>query len=241
MYAGVERMPCTVAGDHKREPLGVGTPRRVSASAKLWERSPALGIGREDPLDDARLVRIHLDQGWVAGPLGADPVGIRDPRGPGQQLAGFHLGQPTASHAVGDQGPCILGHRPADVGHELLVRIMAGRAADEHHLDSGPLPSLEYHQSMDEVPRQTIRCGDHHHVELGPPHVVAQGIQSGPLQTSTAVAVVKEDVLLPGAPSPDGGRRRPTTGSPAARSSAPAAADPSTPVHTLLLASGAPP
>lgn len=137
------------------------------------ERGPTLGIGSEDLLDDAGFVRINLDQGWIAGPLGMHAVAVRDLRGPGQQLTGFHLGQAAGQHAVRDQRPLVLGDRSTDVGHELLMRVMAAWTIDEHHLDSGALPFLEHHQLMDEVPRQAVRRGDDDHVELRSSHVIA--------------------------------------------------------------------
>src|SRR5436309_3253312 len=58
------------------------------------------------------------------------------------------------------------------------------------------LPCLEDHHLVHEVPRQAVRRGDDHHVDLGPSHVIPQRIQTGPLQAGAAVAVVAVDVLL---------------------------------------------
>jgi hypothetical protein len=46
------------------------------------------------------------------------------------------------------------------------------------------------------LPCQAIRRRDNHHIELSPSHVVTQRIEAGPLQSSTATAVVAEDVLF---------------------------------------------
>jgi hypothetical protein len=46
------------------------------------------------------------------------------------------------------------------------------------------------------LPCQAIRRRDNHHIELSPSHMVTQRIEAGPLQSSTATAVVAEDVLF---------------------------------------------
>jgi hypothetical protein len=67
---------------------------------------------------------VQLDGGRVAGPLGVQPVAVGRPR-PGQQLPAAQPRLPPAPHLVGDQGPFILGDRAADLGHQLLVGVVA--------------------------------------------------------------------------------------------------------------------
>src|SRR5262245_37379421 len=133
-------MPCSVAGDHKRSPVGVGTPRRVNVSARPWRVAPPSAYAAKTSCTTPASYG-----STVTRAVGVDAVAVGHVRRPRQELAGAELGQPTAAHAVGDERALVLGHGPADLRDQLLVGIAARRAVDEDHLDPSALPLVQHH------------------------------------------------------------------------------------------------
>jgi hypothetical protein len=123
------------------------------------------------------------------------PIAVGRPR-PGQQLPAAQPRLPPAAHPVGDQGPFILGDRTTDLGHQLLVWVVATRPIDEHHPHAPAFQLLQHHHLVHEVAGQPIGRGHQHHVEGCPRRLVAKRVQAGTVQLGAAVAVIAKDVLL---------------------------------------------
>jgi hypothetical protein len=164
------------------------------------QRHPTGRRGGEQLLDDHGGDRVELDCGWITRPLRVQPVAVGRPR-PGQQLPAAQLGQPPAPHPVGDQGPLVLSNRPADLGHQLLMGIVAERPVTNHHPHATALQLLQDHHLLHEVASQPVRRADHHEIKRGSCRVVAQRVQTGTVQPGAAAAVVAEDVLGGDGPS----------------------------------------
>jgi hypothetical protein len=135
------------------------------------QRHPTGRVGGEQLLDHHGSDRVDLDGGGVAGSLGVQPVAVGRPC-PRQQLPAAQSGLPPAPHPVGDQGPLVLGHRPADLGHQLLVRVVAERPVTEHHPHATAFQLLQHYHLVHEVAGQPIRRGDQDHVERCPRRMV---------------------------------------------------------------------
>ena len=155
----------------------------------------ALQVPGEHLGDDGRLGRVLVDPRGVAGPVGRHPVAVRG-AGPGEHLAGLELALSASPHPFGDQGPLILGDRPADLEQELVVRVLGHRPVEELDAAAVLLQLLEEEHLMDIVSRQPIRIGDEDRVERGHGRPIAEPVEAGPLERGAAVAVVTEDVPL---------------------------------------------
>jgi hypothetical protein len=123
------------------------------------------------------------------------PIPIGRPR-PGQQLPATQPRLPPAAHPVGDQGPLVLGDRATDLGHQLLVRVVAEGSIDKHHPHAPAFQLLQHHHLVHEVAGQPIRRGHQHDVEGRLRRMVAQRVQAGTVQLGAAVAVITKHVLL---------------------------------------------
>src|SRR6266545_952732 len=155
---------------------------------------PADRVGGKQLLDHDRCDRVQLHQGRVAGRSGVQPVAVGRPC-PGRQLPAAQPRLPAAPHPVGDQGPLAGGDRTADLGDQLLVRVVGERPIAEHHRHTAALQFLQDHHLVGEVAGQPVRRADHRHVERRAGCMVAQRVQAGTVQLGAAVAVTWEDVL----------------------------------------------
>jgi hypothetical protein len=179
---------------HRPPGRGRHPPRAVSCAARACSVTPAGRIRREQLLDHGGRDRVEPDRGRVTRPLGVQPVAVGRPR-PGQQLPAAQPGLPPAPHPVSDQGPLVLGDRAADLGHQLLVRVVATRPVTEHHPHATALQFLQDHHLVHEVAGQPARRGHQHHVQRRPRRMVAKPVQPGTVQLGAAGAVIAEDVL----------------------------------------------
>jgi hypothetical protein len=159
------------------------------------QRHPTGRVGGKQLLDHGGGDRVDLDRSRVTGPLGVQPIPVRCSC-PRQQPPAAQPRQPPAPHPIGDQGPLVLGDRAADLGHQLLVRVVAWRPIAEHHLNAPAFQLLQHHHLVHQLAGQPVRRGDQHHVEGGPRRLVAQRVQARTVQLGAAVAVIAKDVLL---------------------------------------------
>lgn len=98
-------------------------------------------------------------------------------------------------HPLGDQGALVLGHRPADLQQELVLRVAPDRPIQEGDLTPGALEFLQEHHQLDVVARQAVGIGDQHLRDLTRPHRVAQPVQAWAVERRPAVAIIAEDAL----------------------------------------------
>src|SRR6266536_277152 len=159
------------------------------------QRHPRLQIPVEQLRDQHRLVRLDSHPGHLAGPLRVHPVAKRRP-GPRQQRAGPQPRLPPTTHPLGDQGALVLGHRPADLQQQLVVRILAHRSVQELHPAAVPSQLIDQQHLVDVVAGQPVRRDHQDHVQVGQRGVVAQPVQARTAKAGAAVAVVTVDMLL---------------------------------------------
>ena len=133
--------------------------------------------------------------GRIAGPERVQAV-AEGRRAPGQQAPGPQCGQPTASHAVGDDRPLVLGDRPTDLDDQRVLRIAAGWALQEHHLAAGVRQLFEQPDLVGVAPGEPIGTGDEHQVHVATRHGIAETVQGGPIQPRPAVPVIPIDPLV---------------------------------------------
>lgn len=174
---------------------GRGDAQLVEMIDQPMQGVAALEVPGEHLGNDGRLGRVLVDSRGVAGPVGRHPVAVRG-TGPREHLAGLELALPASPHALGDQGPLILGDRPSDLEQELVVRVLGHRPVEELDAAAVLLQLLEQEHLMDIVSRQPIRIGDEDLVERGHGRAIAEPVEAGPLERGTAVSVVTEDVSL---------------------------------------------
>jgi hypothetical protein len=158
------------------------------------QRRPRLQIPVEQPRHQHRLAGLDPHPGHLTGPLGVQPVAKRPP-GPRQQRARPQPRLAPAAHPLGDQRALILGHRPADLQQQLVVRILAHRPVQELHPAAMPTKLVDQQHLMDVVAGQPVRRGHQDHVQVGQRGVVAQPVQARPAKAGAAVAVVTVDML----------------------------------------------
>ena len=169
-------MPRTVGLDHRGPPRGVGTPR-VEVHRELHQRGPGLTIHGEQLGHNGGLGRVNRHACRIARSVRAHPVAIRR-IGPGQKRAGTQLGQSPAAHALGDQGPLILGRGAADLQQQMVVRVVAHGTVQELRGASGTRPFLQEHHLVDVVACKAVRSRDEHSVHLMTFDGVAQTVET---------------------------------------------------------------
>jgi hypothetical protein len=108
----------------------------------------------------------------------------------------LELAQPAPASAFGNQGALIRSHRAADLEEELIVRVLAHRAVQELDPTAMLLECFEEENLADIVPGEAVWVGHQDFLELGRRDMVAQSIQTGPVEGVAAVAVVAEEVGL---------------------------------------------
>jgi hypothetical protein len=175
-------------------PSGRADALAMQALHQGRDRGSLVGEPGEQVAHHRRLRLVQPHPGRVARPLGVEPVAVGRPR-PGQQGAGPQLAQAAAAHALGDQGPLVLGHGAADLQQQLVVRVAAHRPVEEHHLRPVLLQLLDQEHLVHVVARQPVRRGDQDAVQPGTRRGVAQAVQARAPEARAAVAVVAEDVL----------------------------------------------
>jgi hypothetical protein len=103
---------------------------------------------------------------------------------------------PAAPHPLSNQGALVLGHRAADLEHQLVVRIIAHRPIEELDSAARPLQFGEDHHLMDVVAGQPIGRGQEQKIERRLGRLIAQVKEAGAFERGTALAIVTEDMFL---------------------------------------------
>src|SRR5262249_54384646 len=105
------------------------------------------------------LGRVLVDPGRVAWTVSCHPVAVRR-TGPGEHLAGLELALPTASCALRNQRPLVLGDGTTDLEQQLVVRILRHRPIEELDTTAVLFQLLDEKYLMNIVPRQPIWVGE---------------------------------------------------------------------------------
>ena len=151
-----------------------GQPRR-----ELIQGCRRLQVPVEQLRDQHRLLRLYPDRGRVPGPVQVQAVAERRPS-PRQQRARPKPGVPAAPHPLSDQRALVLGHRPADLQQQLIMRVIAHRPVQELHLAAMASQLLDQQHLVDVVPGQPVRRGHQDNVEVGQRCMIPQPIHSRP-------------------------------------------------------------
>jgi hypothetical protein len=106
-----------------------------------------------------------------------------------------------SAHALGNQGPLVLGHGGADVSQELIMRIIA----------HGPLDTLDATAALGEcvaqehlrhiVPCEAIGRRHQHACKGGHRRPISESVKTGTLARGAAVAVIALEGLVCNLPS----------------------------------------
>ncbi len=142
-----------------------------------------------------RLPGLGPDRGRVPGPVRIEPVAERRP-GPRQQRARPQPGMPPAPHPLGDQRPLVLGHRPADLQQQLVMRVIAHRPVQELHPAAVPGQLLDQQHLVDVVPGQPVRRRHQDSIQIGQRRVIPQPVQPRPPQAGAAIPVITVGMLV---------------------------------------------
>jgi hypothetical protein len=103
----------------------------------------------------------------------------------------------TASpHTFGNQAAFILGHRPADLDQQLIMRIATHGLINEFDLASASFKFFHKQHLVDIVTSQAIRGCHQHAVKGSIAYLIAQAIQPWATQARSAVAIIAKNVLL---------------------------------------------
>jgi hypothetical protein len=68
------------------------------------------------------------------------------------------------AHPLGDERAFVLGHRPANLEQQLIVRVVTHGAVQKLYLTAMLFQLLQQHHLVHVVARQTIRRSDQHQV-----------------------------------------------------------------------------
>ena len=173
----------------------------MEALRRGHERAPLVGEPAEQIGDQCGLGRIGADAGGVARAVGIGPVPVRR-ASPGQHLSGLQLVQPAAAGPLRDERALVLGHGPADLQEQLILRIVGQRPVGELDLTAVALQLLHQQHLVDVVAGQPLGVGNQDAVELGQRGEVAELVEAGSPERRAGVTVVAEDVLVGQLPQP---------------------------------------
>jgi hypothetical protein len=143
------------------------------------EGTPLVGVPPEQLRDRRGLGRVGARAGGIARAIRVDPVSVRRP-GPRRHLTAPQLVEPAAARALGDERALVLGHRPADLQQQTVLRIVGERPVGELDLTAVALQLLREQDLVDVIPRQPVGFGDEDAIELGQRGEVAEPIEAGP-------------------------------------------------------------
>ncbi len=103
---------------------------------------------------------------------------------------------PATPHPLGNQGALVLGHRTADLEHQLVVGVIAHRTIEELDAAPGSLQFFQDHHLMDVVAGESIRRSQEDQIECRLGRLIAQVIQAGAFELGPTLAIVTEDMFL---------------------------------------------
>ena len=166
----------------------------MQARGHAQQGGPLLQVPGEELRDERRGRGIPPHARRVARVLRVDLVaqGHADPR---QELARAEPVEAPPAHPLGDERALVLGDRAANLQEQLVVRVLAHRAVDEHRLAASPRQFLQQEHLVDVFAREPVRRGDQDHVQLRGGRAVAQGVEARSGERRAAVAVIAEDPL----------------------------------------------
>jgi len=103
---------------------------------------------------------------------------------------------PPPSHALGNQGSLVLGHRRTDLSQQLIMRIITHRPLDKLNATATLGAFIDQEQLMHIVARSTIRGGDQHTGTGGHGSAISESIKTGALESGATRAVITVDVRV---------------------------------------------
>jgi hypothetical protein len=103
---------------------------------------------------------------------------------------------PATPHPLGDQRPLVLGHRPADLQQQLVVRVLAHRPVQELHPAALPGQLLDQQHLADIIAGQPVRRRHQDNLQIGQRRVIPQPAQARPAQAGAAKPVITIDMLI---------------------------------------------
>ena len=160
---------------------------------QLIQTGAILGISipGEELTDDRRFSFVDAHPVWIPRMFRIQEIPIRLAR-PRQQLSGLHLAQLPSAHPLADQRLLILGHRPADLQHQLIVGIITHRTIQKLDDTAVSLQLLQNHHLVHEVACQSIRSRDQHPIKDGQTRLIAKMIQTRTIQTAATISIIPE-------------------------------------------------
>ena len=168
--------------------------------ARQAHRCLGLMIPGKNRRHDCRLAQLNAEAARVAGMLGIEAGALGSDR-PRQELATAECGMPATSHAVGNQGPFVLRHRPPNLEQKLIMRILTHRALQELHLTPSLGECIDQQHLMDIVACQAIGGREEDPLKGGHGHPIPSPVPSGPIALGPTGAIIALEVLLGEVPS----------------------------------------
>jgi hypothetical protein len=151
----------------------------------------------EPAIHPAHQVGLGIVDDEMAGharPFGYIAIPVR--RSAAQVLASPRSLQLAAAEPLAKQCPLVLGNGALDLEQQLVTRVLADGPMDEQRLAPGTLELLQQQDLVHVLARQAVGAEHDDATNIAVLRGIAQAVQTWPIQASTAVALVLEDVLI---------------------------------------------
>jgi hypothetical protein len=102
----------------------------------------------------------------------------------------------AAPEPFGQHGTLILGNGSLNLQQQLIIRVVGDGMVQEDHLASDAAELLQQQDLIGVFAGQTVRAEHRNYVDGGITDRIAQPIQTGPVQTGSAVTLVSEDMCV---------------------------------------------
>jgi len=102
----------------------------------------------------------------------------------------------SSSHALGKQGPLVLGHGGADLSQQLIMRIITHGPLDKLDATASLGEFVDQEHLMHLVTREAIGRSHQHACKGGHRRPISESIKTGALEGGATIAVITVDVLV---------------------------------------------
>jgi len=172
----------------------VGLAEALRSLRQAWGLA---GVGRpgKHVLHHGRLHWVKTHAAGIARAVGIEQraIGRSSPR---EKLTTAPCGLAPSSHALGNQGPLVLGHGGADVSKPLILRIITHGPLDTLDATASLGAFVDQEHLMHIVTRSAIGRSHQHACKGGHRRPISESIKTGALEGGAPRAVITGDVRV---------------------------------------------
>jgi hypothetical protein len=154
-----------------------------------------VGIPGKHVLHHGRWHGVKTHAAGIARAVGIEPRALRR-SSPREKLTTAPFGLAPASHALGNQGPLVLGHGGADVSKQLIMRISTPGPLDTRDATASLGAFVDQEHLLHIVTRAAIGRRQQHACKGGQRRPISEALKTGALEGGATLAVITGDVLV---------------------------------------------